>query len=216
MNKIKLMYDIARAMRDQDSLAGTMKLKLMKDGIEVFRLDNEFSRDFSNGWGKARISTFLDHEGKQFRHESNTEFNVNQEQENKPQRGKKRQVFHEHLCGMHDITLRKRLDTIMMLLNALNNMKVLEPDDKSICLSLDLNEIPEDLNEVFRMRMMQKQHGRYGFLQGSPVMEKGTLECRINRNYEIENITVKLEGKLQGDNQPDQDLTMDAAAVFDR
>ncbi|MDD3269344.1 MAG: hypothetical protein PHX14_08485 [Syntrophomonadaceae bacterium] len=216
MNKIKLMYDIARAMRDKDSLDGSVKLNLKKDGLEVFRLDNEFSRNLTSGWGKARILTVLDHEGKQLRHESNTEFNINQKQDNELRGCQKHRFFHGHHWGMQGISLRKRLDMIIAALNALNNMQVLEQEDQSIRLSLDLHEIPEDLKEAFRTRMSQKHHSWPGFLQGSPLIEKCCLEGRINNNYEIESITVKLEGKLQEENRPDEDLTLDAAVVLGR
>lgn len=212
MNKIKLMYDLARAMKDKDTLDGTVKLKVKKDGLEAFQMDNEFSRDFTNGWGKARISTTLDYEGKQFKHESTTEFNMNQDQEAGPH-GSCR-LFHKHHGGMHGGGLKGRLERIMALLNALNNMKVVEEEDKSIWLSLDLSEIPDDLQEALSARMMHRHHDRPGFLSGSPAIEKGSLECRISKNYEIETITVKLEGKLQAENHPDNDLTLDAAVNF--
>jgi hypothetical protein len=64
--------------------------------------------------------------------------------------------------------------------------------------------------------MMSRHHARAGLFEGSPVMEKGSLECRINKDCQIEDITVKLEGKLQGKNQSANDLTLDAALAFDR
>jgi len=216
MNKIKLMYDIARTMRDQDNLDGNVKLSLVKDGSEVFRLDSEFSRNFASRRGKASISTVLDHEGKQFHHESSTEFNMDHDEKNETHGCKKHRLFHENHWGMHGGGLKNRLDIILTVLNALNNMKVLEQEDKSIWLSLDLNEIPEDLKEACHNCMMSRHHARAGLFEGSPVMEKGSLECRINKDCQIEDITVKLEGKLQGKNQPANDLTLDAALAFDR
>ncbi|MEN6325915.1 MAG: hypothetical protein ABFD18_06880 [Syntrophomonas sp.] len=216
MNKIKLMYDIARAMRDKDTLDGTAKLSLIKDGSEAFRLDTEFSRNFTDGWGKAKISTVLDHEGKKLQHESTTEFNRNQEQGNEPPGCKNHRLFHAHHWGMQGGGLKKRLNMIMTVLNALNNMQVLEQEDQSIRLSLDLNEIPEDLQEAFRTRLMKKHHhqARPGFLQGSPLMKKGSLECRVNKNYEIETVALKWEGELQEENLPVSNLILDAAAVL--
>lgn len=214
MNKIKLMYDIARVMRDKDNLDGTMKVSLMKDGREIFQLDNEFNRNFTNGWGKARISTVLNHAGKQFQHESTSEFNMDQEQKNELHGCPNRRFGHKHHLGMFDRDIKNRLSIVMTGLKALNNMQVLEQEDKSILLSLDLNEFPEDLQEAFRTCMIHRHHTRPKFLQGSPFMEKGILECRINQNYEIETITVKLAGKLQEKNQPVNHLTLDAAAVF--
>jgi hypothetical protein len=214
MNKIKLMYDIARAMRDKDNLNGSVKLSLTKDGYEVFQMDNEFSRNFTNGTGRAKISTVLDHEGKQLQHESITEFNMNLEPENETQGCEYHRFLHKHHRGLHSIGLKKRLDIIIAALNALNNMKVLEQEGQCICLSLDLNEIPEGLKEDFRTHMIHRHHARPGFLSGVPVMEKGSLECRINKNHEIETITLKLEGNLQEENQPAGDINLDVAAAF--
>lgn len=215
MNKIKLMYDMVKAMREKEGINGTMKLRLLKGGEEVFRMDNQFSRNFSSGWGKASINTAMDYEGKQFQHDSTTEYH-SKPREGRPHGCHKHHFHPGHQFGNCHEGIKERLTGIMAVLNALNNLQVEEEENKNLCLSLDLKEVPDDLKEVFRNHMMSGHHGGSKFSHGFSDIEKGSLECRIDKNYEILSITAVLEGKLQEKNQPDQDVTLNVSIVFDR
>ena len=215
MNKIKLMYDMVKVMREKESIAGTMKLQLQKEGKEIFHLNNEFSRDFSKGSGKASISSTFDHAGKQFRHDSTTECHIDH-QEGGPHCCHKHHFHHGHQMGDCHKGIKGKLTGIMAVLNAINNLQIEEEENKSMCLSLDLREVPDDLKEALHTHMMSGHHGNPTFAHGFPVMEKGVLECRIDKNYEILSITAVLEGKLQENNQPDKDMALNVSVVFDR
>lgn len=215
MNKIKLMYDMIKVMREKESITGTMKLQLQKEGQEIFHLNNEFSRNFSNGSGKASISSTFDHAGNQFQHDSTTECHINH-QEGNSYGCHKNHFHHGHQMGDCHEGIKGRLAGIMAMLNALNNLQVEEEDNKSMCLSLDLKEVPDDLKEALRAHMMSGHHGGPKVVHGFPVMEKGVLECRIDKNYEILSIMVALEGKLQENNQPAKDMALNVSVVLDR
>lgn len=79
MNKIKVLYDVVKVMRDKDAYNGVIEAAVSKDEVQVFRFNNEFSKDLAAGWTKARITTVIDHNGKQIKHESTTECNKKDE-----------------------------------------------------------------------------------------------------------------------------------------
>ncbi len=209
MNKIKLLYDVARVMRDKDTLNGTVKISGLKDGVEAFRVDNEFSKDMLSGTSRSRITSIVDYDGKQIKHESNTEFNVYQDPEDEKQDYKRPMFFHRHHACKHRLGAKEKLDRLMVVLGALNDMKVDEQEDKSLMLSLDLKNIPEDLKTGLHLHHMHGHHGPQFFFKGSCSMDEGTVQCRINKKYEVEDILIDIKGKLEQDDKI-HDLTLNS------
>lgn len=211
MNKIKLLYDVARVMRDKDNLSGKVKISGMKNGVEAFRFDNEFSKDLLDGTSKARITSVVDYNGKQIKHESNTEFNIYQDSGDEKQCHKRTLPFHRHHACKHRLGAKEKLDRLTAFLAALNDMKVVEQQDQSLLLSLDLQDIPEELRPG--SRHLHRHHYLHGFLPGSCSMEEGILQCRINKKYEVEDILIDIKGKLKQDDQI-HDLTLNTVINF--
>jgi len=213
MNKIKVLYDVAKVMRAKDSLSGTINIAAAKDTAEAFRFVNEFSKDMVSGKTIAKISTVVDHDGKQIKHESTTEFKQNSDHGDGHHWCTRHPGFHHHHSGRHGIGLKGKLDRLIHVLGALNDMKIVEQDDKSLLLSLDLTGIPEDMREAFREIMLHKHHGPE-CLNGTHAIEKASLECKISKNYEVEIITASVQGKLVEDNEQNHDVVLNAAIRF--
>ena len=76
MNKIKLMYDVVKTLKEKEVLKGSVKAEARKNEVKVFRLEKEFEKNTLSGQVKSKISTELDYEGKTVKHESSTEFNL--------------------------------------------------------------------------------------------------------------------------------------------
>ncbi len=221
MNKIKVLYDVAKVMREKDAFNGVIEVKASKDDVEIFYLNNEFSKDMAGGLTKAKITTVVDHDGKQLRHESTTEFSHQKHNEEGPwgchnhrhfPMHKDHDHFHMHHAGMRGCGLKGRLDHLLAVLNALNNVKIMEQEDKSLLLSLDLTDIPDDLKQNIQQRVMERHHDHFG-MKGFRSIEKGNLECRINKNNEVESIKLNLDGKLC-ENDEDHAVVCAAAVSF--
>ncbi|HCF50039.1 MAG TPA: hypothetical protein DER60_07135 [Syntrophomonas sp.] len=217
MNKIKLLYDVARVMREKEAWNGAINISGMKGDAESFHFDNEFSRDLVSGTSKARISSVVDHGGRRIKHESTTEFDMHQDDGQGRAGGKAHCFFHQHHghhgCG-HGLGLKEKLDGLVAMLGALNDMQVVEQEDKSLLLSLDLKNIPEALLVRFHAKMPHEHLGHRGLLQSSPAMESGSLECRINPRYEVETVKVHIKGKLQEENDQSHEFTLNAGISF--
>jgi hypothetical protein len=68
------MVDIAKTMKEKDVFNGSLQLECVKDQTTVFQMDNDFSKNTSTGQMKANIKTEMNYDGKNFKHESSTEF----------------------------------------------------------------------------------------------------------------------------------------------
>lgn len=216
MNKIKVLYDVVKVMRDKDAYNGNIEATISKDEVQVAQFSNEFTRDLASGWTKARISTVVDHNGKQIKHESTTEFN--QKDENRRSAFTHCGHLHNHIRhGQWDQKhhgLKERLDGLLVVLNALNNLKVAEQADKSVKLSLDLTGIPEELQNKIKERLEHRHHASNPNFKKIHSIKNGTLECLINPQNEVEIIELKLDGKVSGENDEAQEVSCRAEIRF--
>ncbi len=75
MNKIKLLYDVTRAMKNLVKIEGVLQVKVHRDDEEVFSMRNAFEK---NEAGKTRttVSSVLNLDGGQVTRESTTEFDL--------------------------------------------------------------------------------------------------------------------------------------------
>ncbi|HWP95464.1 MAG TPA: hypothetical protein VN426_01300 [Syntrophomonadaceae bacterium] len=214
MNKIKLLYDVAKVMKEKNTLAGTINVRGTKDEVEALLFTNEFSKDLASGWTRAKITTIIDHDGKQLKHESTTEFKRGEGSEQGHCGCMKHHHFHSGHAQMHGCGIKGKLDRFMFALNALDNMKILEQEDNSLLVTLDLTEIPADLKEALQEKMMHQHPGQHNFMAGRHSLESAALECRINKKYEVEAITAKIKGKHLDEKDASHDVALDAAIRF--
>ena len=233
MNKIQLMLDVVKTMKEKESFQGTLKAVGTKDQVKVFGVDNEFARNTVTGATKVKINTEFDDNGNYVKHESNTEFNL---KDFHPQMhpGFHRQMqmrcqaggpgafpFHGH-PGMHGGGLKGGLSRIGFLLHVLNNIKLEEKPDQSYVLSLSLNELPEDIKQMMHERMNQEEfrqhfeHGAHRFIKDLHSVENPALMVKvdISKKYEVEKIGLEFSGQRKDENNAEQVLNAKAELSF--
>ena len=174
MNKLKLMYDVVKTMKEKENLKGTFQAEGTKDRMKVFGCANEFARNTATGETRIKLNTEFDWQGQKMKHESSTEFN------SKGFRGGMRpgmirhmhghpgafagQVFPEHgpfhahfHHGMHCGGFKEGLSRIGLLLQVLNNIKLEEKEDQTVVLSLNGADFPEEFRQALQERMKARQ-----------------------------------------------------------
>lgn len=132
MNKIKLMYSIAKTMKEKDHFNGSLQVECIKDPAKLFQMTNEFSKDLSSGMAKARIKTEMDYAGKSFKHESSNEFSHTQNLHRHESFFKGRHArFHHGHCMMKELHALENPN--LVLLATINKKNELE------CIDLKLS-----------------------------------------------------------------------------
>ena len=194
MNKIKLLYDVARTMKNLEKIAGVLQLKVRKDQEEVFNLRNEFEK---NEAGKTRtvVSTVLNLDGGHVTRESTTEFDLSGRCHFGP--GMLGRMLHRHhgaegCCGVKGVFTR-----LSLAFGILNSLKAEEKGDGGAELSLDLSEAPEELKAALQEKMRHKNEclSRHGFLKECHQVETldGVLVLTVDKDRVITAITVNLD-----------------------
>lgn len=198
MNKIKLLYDVVRTMRDKEKVEGILTAQVRKDKEEVFSLRNEFGKN-SSGEAKTKVSCELNLDGSRIKRESLTEFSTPGDCHHHG--GLLGKLFHHHharhaCCGIKGLFSR-----IAFVLGILNSLQVEELDKAGAVVSLNLSDLPEEMRILLREKMNKKQtrHPHCGFLAESDALESldGVVVLIVNKEREIEKITVNLDGRVQ-------------------
>lgn len=215
MSKIKLLYDVITTMKEKESCSGNLKVEGSKDQVKIFSLNKEFEKNMADGRIKAKISLEVDCEGKKVKHESNTEFDGSSFQ-GTGQHGMGHILFrhcHGHhpnhgpmgACGdMKCGGAKEKLSKLAFLLGVLNSMQVKEQQDKSTVLTLDFNEIPGELKKMIHGKLLHKkmhhehEHQCVKEFSNMEILNAG-LNIFINKNKEVEKITLTVKGKKKDD-----------------
>lgn len=211
MSKIKLLYDVISTLKDKESCSGSLKVVGSKDQVKIFGLDNEFEKNMADGKMNAKVILEMDCEGKKVRHESSTEFD-GYGSHGAGQHGFMGRMFshhgHGHMgkCGgIKRCGIKDKLNKLAFLLGVLNQMKVEEQNDKSTVLSLDFDDIPAEMKNMLREKMLHKkmshEHGHHCVCKEFSDMEilSAGLKLFINQNKEVDKITLTIEGKQKND-----------------
>ncbi|ATW28741.1 hypothetical protein [Candidatus Formimonas warabiya] len=220
MNKIKVMYDVVKKLKEKEVFKGTLAGEIKKDQVKLFGLAKEFEKDTAQGQVKAKISTEWDFAGKKGRHESSTEFHT-------PECAGTGMHHHhfmrhghhfDHHPGIHGCCgVKGKLDKIAFVLNLFNNIKVDEEKDGRAVLSLTVTELPEDVKNHLKAHLDQKinrpEEGEKGcVLKELAALEEASLEVKvmINPNSEIEKIVLAGQGKQKDAQNGVHDLSLGA------
>lgn len=218
MNKIKVLYDVFRTMKGKEEIKGSLKVNGEKDGVRFIKLENEFEKNMTTGYTKAKISSEFNNDGKSFKHESSSEFDMGKFPGHRHGQFMRHMHNHGHNCdemraGGHFQGLSK----ITFLFGVLNNLELKETENEGALLTLNTKDFPEEMKKTFKEGMMEhkKFHRDYeqnGFdeqtmgkghrghhefmkeLQGiiDPNIE---LNIWINKNSEIDKILINANGK---------------------
>lgn len=201
------MYDVINTMKEKEVIRGTFKGVGLKDQVELGHFNNEFEKNLTNGETKVKINAEYDCEGKKLKHDSQSEFTM------QGCCGHKHHGFMKHMHHHNPHTLggqgqdghkccgiKGKLTRLAFMLNILNQIKVDEKEDKSVILSLDLIEMPEELKKVLKERMshkaMPENHPHHGFMKECCTLKdpKIKLNISINKAKEVEKILMTVDG----------------------
>ncbi len=212
MNKLKLLYDVAKTLQDKEEIKGTLQATAEKNQAQIFCFANEFAHNLQTGATKAKISTLVDCDGKKAKHESYTEFDLGSH---------KHPMFHSFKGHMHSHGhghghchrhhgfkpqgVKAKLNGLMTIINILNQIKITEQNDKSLLLSFDTADMPEEMQQVFREHMERhhRHDGQSGeqprFMQELGHITTTSLEfsARINQKHEIEKVEIMVKAKCE-------------------
>lgn len=145
MNKIKVLYDVFKEMKEKEVFKGNVKVEAAKGESKVFSFSNEFEVNAKSGETKAKLNVDLDAEGKKLKHESNSEFNIKDCPHHKFHKG-----MHMYHHGMHGhCGLKGKLSKITFVLNLLNNVQIEEIEEKYI-ISLELKEVLKEIKDMHK------------------------------------------------------------------
>ncbi|MDR3596043.1 hypothetical protein [Clostridium sp.] len=145
MNKIKVLYDVFKTMKDKELFKGNIKVEAAKGEVKVLSFSNEFEINTKSGETKAKLNVDLDAEGKKVKHESNSEFNIKDCPHHKFHKG-----MHMHHHRMHGHGgIKAGLSRITFVLNLLNNVQIEEKEEKSI-ISLELKEVLKEIKDMHK------------------------------------------------------------------
>lgn len=209
MNKIKLMYDVAKAMKEKEVFIGSLEATAKKDQGEFFTFKNEFDKNLTTGQVKVKVNAAFDMDGKQMKHESSSEFTItNCCGARHPHL---RRPLHHHHCnnmntdsGCCHTDLKEKLSLLAYAFNLLENVKIEELENKALYVTLKVDEIPENLINHIHGRF---QHGMTNEeMQGQEqhlcmkefmVMENPliNLNMHLTPDKTVESIVVTAEGK---------------------
>lgn len=216
MNKIKVLHDVFKTMKEKEVFKGNIKLEATKGDVKVLSFSNEFETNTKSGETKANINVDLDGEGKKVKHESNSEFNI----KDCPHHGFYRGMhMHHHGMNMEGMGghggIKGGLSKVTFILNLLNNVEVEEKDEKSI-ISLELKEVFKEIKDMHKechkgmdeekimenIRQMKEGNDR-GFHKHHEFIKKllcskdsdAILKIYANKNNEVEKIELSSKGE---------------------
>ena len=164
-------------------------------------LKMSFERNNLTGQTKAKMNSEVDCEGKKMKMDNSMEF------EGKDSHG--HHSFMKHIHSQHHGEnsggLKEGLNKFAFVLGIFNSIKIEEKEDKSAILSLSLEEIPEEIKKAIKEKhqngdkqheKIHEEHQHHLFMKEFHDMEKTdfNLNIFVNKNYEIERVTLKLNG----------------------
>jgi len=209
LNKIKLMYDVVKALKEKEVFIGSLEIEGKKDQTEFFALKNEFEKNLVSGQVKVKLNTKLDVDGKQVKHESTSEFNLQNCCAGKHHHLRKH--FHDHCKNSESncccTGLKGRLSAFAYILRLIDKVKIEELENNALALSLNIDELPEVL--------MKHIHGKFEHctaneeaqgqvhclcLDNLMALEKPVIaiNIQINPDKTIERAVITAEGKQKG------------------
>jgi len=218
MNKAKLLYDVVMVLRNKEKITGVLTAYLQKDQQEVFSLRNQFAKNGTAA--KTTVSCEFTLDGKQVKRESCTEFSG---ASLSCQDGMLRKFFHRHHHGQNHAaeggcSLKGLLSRISFMFGLFSTLKVDEKEDGSAVLSLNLSEIPEELQTMLREKLNQRAacHPHCGVLVGCHTVESldGIMLLTVSREREIEKMALQLNGGVVDARSEPHALTATADVQF--
>jgi hypothetical protein len=194
MKKIKLLYDVARTMKNMVKIDGVITVDVRKDQETVVSLRNTFTKD-ETGKVKANVSTKMNMKGEDLTKESITEFNMTAD--HSPCMMWK--SFHRHHSAAGCSGIRGVFHRISVALGILSSLKVEDQPNGAAVISLDLHDIPDELQTLLRENIQRRHDGGADCccMQGCSNVELlgGLVVITVNEKHAIDKLTVNLDGR---------------------
>ncbi len=212
MNKIKVIYDAARKMRDKDSIKGTLKAEALRGQDKILDHSCSFERNGQSCKVKGKTMLEADCDGKKMKLENTIDL------QKEGCSGDK----HFHIRhAVHGGCMKGGLGRITAILGILSSIKLEEKESGSALLSLQAADIPEDVKSHIH-EMLKQCHEHHKPEEGGKEhhmcmkelhsMENMdfTLKLLINDSKEIEKVTVALTGENKDEDNEKQQLKLEA------
>ncbi len=191
MNKLTLLYDVVKTMKNKELVTGVLQAELAKDQVKIFSLQNEFEKNMASGQTKAKMTAELACEGQPSPQEHGGRFFSRSCSD-----GKHR---HEFAHPGHHFGLKEKLARLAFALGLLDALKVEEQADKTIVISLRAGDLPDNMQQLLREKASHggaHHHHRHIFLQefAAAADLDVLLTIFVNKSYQVEKILVTANG----------------------
>jgi len=201
MNKLKFLYDVVKTLRSKDAINGMATVEVQKDQGRIFYVKNQFQKNLLTMLTTANITSEVDYEGKQVKHQSTTEFTNHCSNSGLHHKLFKHMHHADGQCG----GLKSKLTKLAFVLELLDNIKVDQQEDKTILVTLEITQLPEEMKILLQEKMSHAQSShkqdRCCFMKEFCCLGKGTfsLAMSVSKDYEIEKIVIAFDGVQQNE-----------------
>ncbi|MBP2643008.1 MAG: hypothetical protein H6Q67_895 [Firmicutes bacterium] len=191
MNKIKLLYDVVNTMKEKEGLQGVLNVQVEKDQAVVVSCQNEFEKNFLTGQTKVKVALQMD---------GPENIRLSEHPWGSWHQDGKHHEFWQHKHPFHGCrSLKEKLAKLALVFSLLHSLQAEEREDKSIVMSLNSNELPENvkhelLNKFFQAGM-HHQHGDNILREFCAADKKeAVITMTVNQKYEVQQIVCRVEG----------------------
>jgi len=213
MKKIKMLYEVARTMKNMAKIDGVITADVRKDQEAVFSLRNKFEKDEA-GKVTAHVSSKTNLNGEDLSRESTTEFTLTSD--HCPCMMWKSFHGHHGTTGFRGI--KGVFHRISVALGLLGNLKVEDQANGTTAISLNLSDIPAEIQNLLLEKMQQKHACTPDCccMQGCKNVEllNGLVIITVNEQHAIDNVTVNLDGRAQDADSKEHTMAASAELQF--
>ena len=214
MKKVKLLYDVAKTMKNMERIDGVLTVSVEKDHTPVFSLRNKFEKDQA-GKVKADVSSKMNVSGEDLTRESKTEFTLKGDCHHGPCMMWK--SFRGHHCGTGSHGIKGMFHRISFALGILSSLRVEEQANGATVIALYLSDVPEEIKATFLEKIREK-HGHHHdcCMQDcqNVEMQNGLVVINVNEKHAIDKVTVNLDGRAQDAENQEHTLAATAEVQF--
>jgi len=219
VNKIKIIYDVAKKMKEKDSVKGILKAEGLKNQDKLFSMNNVFEKSIQGGQIKGKTNIEVDCGGKKMKMENSIDI-----QGGEGCCGHHNFMKHMHSChhkGAHAAGLKEGMGRITAALGILSSIKLNEQEDGSVILTLESADIPEDIKTCIHEKMKNGCEGHKHidtnqqhqmFMKEFHAMENVNfaLNVFINKEHEVEKVTINAAGEQKDEKDQMQEMKLTA------
>ncbi len=223
MNKIKIIYDAAKKMKEKDFIKGVLKAEGLKNQNMFFSLNTSFEKNTQTNQTKGKSLLEADYDGKKMKIENTIDCEGN---------GYSRHhqfMKHMHKCHNHEIHqagFKERLGHLTTLLGLLSSIKLSEKEIGLKVISLDSFDFPEDIKKCLEEKMkygckhhehMTENDQHHILMKEFHSIENAVFNLKvfINREDELEKITFTVTGNQSNEKNQTQEMQLSADLSFE-